>query len=189
MRARSSWAPSGSSRSTACPTGSRWLRRSRAPEPVNYAQSDVREELLELTGGRGPDACIDAVGLEAHHPSPPAYAYDRAKQATRLETDRPFALRQAIRNCRNGGTVSVIGVYGGFVDKFPMGSLMNRGLTPRAGQCHVQRYTKPLLERIQAGQLDPSLVITHRMGLDDAPSGFETFLNKEDECVKVVLTP
>ena len=158
-------------------------------EPVNYAESDVREELLELTGGRGPDACIDAVGLEAHHSSAPAYAYDRAKQATRLETDRPFALRQAIRNCRNGGTVSVIGVYGGFVDKFPMGSLMNRGLTLRAGQCHVQRYTKPLLERIQAGQLDPSFVITHRMGLDDAPAGFETFLNKEDECVKVVLTP
>ncbi|EIV95455.1 theronine dehydrogenase-like Zn-dependent dehydrogenase, partial [Frankia sp. QA3] len=164
-------------------------RDNSGAQTLNYEETDVREALLELTGGRGPDACIDAVGLEAHHASPAAYSYDRAKQVARLETDRPFALREAIRNCKNGGIVSVIGVYGGFVDKFPMGSLMNRGLTLRAGQCHVQRYLRPLLDRIRGGEIDPSFVITHRLNLDDAPHGFTTFLNKEDECMKVVLTP
>ncbi|EIV92788.1 zinc-dependent alcohol dehydrogenase [Frankia sp. QA3] len=164
-------------------------RDNSGAQTLNYEETDVREALLELTGGRGPDACIDAVGLEAHHASPAAYSYDRAKQVARLETDRPFALREAIRNCKNGGIVSVIGVYGGFVDKFPMGSLMNRGLTLRAGQCHVQRYLRPLLDRIRGGEIDPSFVITHRLNLDDAPEGFATFKNKEDECVKVVLTP
>ena len=119
------------------------------------------EALKEMTGGRGPDACIDAVGMEAHAPGL-TYAYDRVKQAMMLETDRPIALREAIMSCRNGGTVSVIGVYGGFIDKFPMGSVMNRSLTIRTGQCHVQRYMKPLLERIQKGEIDPSFVITHR---------------------------
>ena len=106
-----------------------------------------------------------------------------------LETDRPFALRQAIMACRNGGTVSVIGVYGGFIDKFPMGSVMNRSLTMRTGQCHVQRYMKPLLERIQNGEIDPSFVISHHMKLDDAPQGYGMFLNKEDDCMKIVLQP
>jgi threonine dehydrogenase-like Zn-dependent dehydrogenase len=116
------------------------------------------------------------------------YAYDRAKQAMMLETDRPIALREAIMACRNGGTVSVIGVYGGFIDKFPMGSLMNRSLTLRAGQCHVHRYMKPLLERIERGEIDPSFVITHRMRLEDAPKGYDIFCNKEDGCEKVVLS-
>jgi len=157
-------------------------------EVVNYEEVDVYEALKDMTGGRGPDACIDAVGLEAHIPGP-LYAYDRTKQALGLETDRAFALRQAIMACRSGGTVSVIGVYGGFIDKFPMGSLMNRSLTLKTGQCHVHRYMKPLLERIQKGELDPSLVISHRMRLQDAPRGYDMFLNKHDECEKVVLTP
>ena len=128
----------------------------------------MHEALRELTGGRGPDACIDAVGIEAHGHGL-MYAYDRAKQALMLETDRPIALRQAIRACRNGGVVSVIGVYGGFIDKFPMGALMNRSLTMRGGQCHVQRYMPALLERIERGEIDPSFVITHRMPLDRRP--------------------
>jgi threonine dehydrogenase-like Zn-dependent dehydrogenase len=160
--------------------------RAGAAETINYEKVSVREALLEMTGGRGPDKCIDAVGMEAHgHPA--VYAYDRAKQALMLETDRPIALREAILNCRNGGIVSVIGVYGGFIDKFPMGSVMNRSLTIRSGQCHVQRYMKPLLKRVQNGEIDPSFVITHRMPLSEAPRGYDMFLNKEDNCEKVVL--
>jgi threonine dehydrogenase-like Zn-dependent dehydrogenase len=160
--------------------------RAAAAETINYEAVSVREALLEMTGGRGPDKCIDAVGMEAHgHPM--VYAYDRAKQALMLETDRPIALREAILNCRNGGIVSVIGVYGGFIDKFPMGSVMNRSLTIRSGQCHVQRYMKPLLERVQNGEIDPSFVITHRLPLDQAARGYDIFLNKEDNCEKVVL--
>jgi threonine dehydrogenase-like Zn-dependent dehydrogenase len=158
-------------------------------ETINYEETDVLDTLKEMTGGRGPDACIDAVGMESHHHFGPLHAYDRAKQAARLETDRPHALREAILSCRNGGIVSVIGVYGGFVDKFPMGAVMNRSLTIRSGQCHVQRYTRPLLERIMAGEIDPSFVITHRMSLDDAPRGYEIFKNKEESCEKVVLSP
>jgi threonine dehydrogenase-like Zn-dependent dehydrogenase len=161
--------------------------RAGATDVINYEQDDVQEALAELTGGRGPDACIDAVGMEAHGHGL-VYAYDRTKQALRLESDRPLALRQAIRACRNGGVVSVIGVYGGFIDKFPIGAVLNRGLTIRAGQCHVHRYLRPLLERIERGDLDPSFVITHRMTLDDAAHGYDTFLNKRDECVKVVLS-
>ena len=157
-------------------------------EVINYEEESVLERLRELTGGRGPDACIDAVGMEAHGHGP-VYAYDRAKQALKLETDRPVALREAIMACRNGGTVSVIGVYGGFVDKFPMGSVMNRSLTIRAAQCHVHRYMRPLLERIQRGEIDPSFVITHRMRLDDVARGYDLFVNKEEGCEKVVLTP
>jgi threonine dehydrogenase-like Zn-dependent dehydrogenase len=153
---------------------------------INYEEEDVAETLRDLTGGRGPDAVIDAVGMEAHSPRMD-YAYDRVKQAVRMETDRPNALREAITNVRNGGIVSVIGVYGGFVDKFPMGAVMNRGLTIRAGQCHVQRYMRPLLERIQAGDIDPTFIISHRMRLDEAPQGYELFKNKQDECLKVVL--
>src|SRR5205807_4419340 len=133
--------------------------------------------------GRGADACIDAVGLEAHGHGI-TYAYDRAKQAMMSETGRPIALREAIMCCRNGGIVSVIGVYGGFIDKFPMGSFMNRSLTMRAGQCHVHRYMKPLLERIQNGDIDPSFVITHHMQLDDAADGYAMFAKKQDDCVK-----
>jgi threonine dehydrogenase-like Zn-dependent dehydrogenase len=160
--------------------------RAGAAEIINYEAVSVREALLEMTGGRGPDKCIDAVGMEAHG-HPVVYAYDRAKQALMLETDRPIALREAILNCRNGGIVSVIGVYGGFIDKFPMGSVMNRSLTIRSGQCHVQRYMKPLLERVQNGEIDPSFVITHRLPLDQAARGYDIFLNKEDNCEKVVL--
>ena len=158
-------------------------------ETLDYEDVDsVPEALKELTGGRGPDACIDAVGMEAHCHHP-LYAYDRTKQALRLETDRPFALREAIMSCRNGGIVSVIGVYGGFIDKFPMGAVMNRGITIRAGQCHVQRYMEPLLERILGGEIDPSFVVTHRLPLEEAPRGYDLFKNKQDDCLKVVLTP
>jgi threonine dehydrogenase-like Zn-dependent dehydrogenase len=157
-------------------------------ETINYEEVNVLEALKEMTGGRGPDACIDAVGMEAHKPGLLG-AYDRTKQALKLENDRPHAIREAILACANGGTVSVIGVYSGFIDKFPMGSLMNRSITIKSGQCHVQRYMKPLLERIKKGEIDPSFVITHRMRLDDAPKGYDIFLNKEDDCVKVVLKP
>jgi threonine dehydrogenase-like Zn-dependent dehydrogenase len=163
--------------------------RNTGAEIVNYEDTDVNDELKWMTAGRGPDACIDTVGMEAHHGSAPLRAYDRVKQATRLETERPHALRQAITCCRNGGVVSVVGVYGGMVDKFPIGSLMNRSLTVRTGQCHVHKYMRPLLEHIEAGRLDPTFIVTHRLGLDDAPDGYETFKNKEDECVKVVLDP
>jgi threonine dehydrogenase-like Zn-dependent dehydrogenase len=157
-----------------------------ATDVINYEETDVAEALSELTGGRGPDACIDAVGLEASSHSA-SYAFDRAKQMMMLETDRPIALREAIRACRNGGTVSVVGVYGGFIDKFPMGAVLNRGLTLRAGQVHVQRYTRALLARIEKGEIDPSLVITHHMRLEDAAEAYEMFLEKRDNCEKVVL--
>jgi threonine dehydrogenase-like Zn-dependent dehydrogenase len=156
-------------------------------ETIDYEQQDVLETLREMTGGRGPDKVIDAVGMEAHSPRPD-YAYDRAKQMLKLETDRPFALREAIMAVRNGGIVSVIGVYGGFIDKFPMGAVMNRGLQIRSGQCHVQRYMQPLLERIQAGEFDPSFVITHRLPLTEAARGYELFHQKLDGCEKVVLS-
>ena len=155
---------------------------------INYEQQDVYDTLMEMTGGIGPDACIDAVGMEAHWPGP-AYAYDRAKQAMMLETDRPFVLRQAILACRNGGTVSVPGVYGGFIDKVPFGAIVNRALTIKSGQTHVQRYLRPLLERIQKGEIDSTFVITHRLRLEDAPWAYRTFRDKQDGCVKVVLKP
>jgi len=158
-------------------------------ETINYEETSVLEALREMTAGRGPDACIDAVGIEAHHSSTALHAYDRTKQATRLETDRPHALREAVMACRNGGTVSVIGVYGGFIDKFPMGAVMNRSLTIKTGQCHVHRYMRPLLERIRNGEIDPTFVITHRMRLSEAPHGYDIFKNKQDDCLKVVLTP
>jgi threonine dehydrogenase-like Zn-dependent dehydrogenase len=162
--------------------------RAGATDTLNYAETDIMEALQELTAGRGPDACIDAVGMEAHTESP-LYGYDRAKQMLRMETDRPFALRQAILACRNGGIVSVIGVYGGFVDKFPMGAVMNRSLTIKSGQAHVQRYMRPLLERIERGEIDPSFVITHRLPLQEAAQGYRMFRDKQDDCLKVVLNP
>jgi len=158
-------------------------------ETLNYEEVDsVPETLKELTGGRGPDACIDAVGMEAHYHGP-AFMYDRVKQAMRQETERPFALREAIMSCRNGGIVSVIGVYGGLMDKFPIGALMNRGLSIKSGQCHVQRYMRPLLDRILNGDIDPTFIITHRIPLSDAARGYELFKNKQDDCLKVVLKP
>jgi threonine dehydrogenase-like Zn-dependent dehydrogenase len=162
--------------------------RARASDTINYEEESVPERLKELTGGRGPDACIDAVGMEAHGHAA-MYAYDRAKQALMSETDRPLALREAIMACRSGGTVSVIGVYGGFIDKFPMGSLMNRSISIRTGQCHVQRYMRPLLDRIRNGEIDPSFVISHTMPLDEAPQGYELFRDKQDDCTKIVLKP
>lgn len=167
------------------------LRRAReqvGAEPLNYEEVGVLAALKDLTAGRGPDACIDAVGMEAHTDLGPLQVYDRVKQAVRLETDRGPALREAIMACRNGGTVSVIGVYGGLMDKFPVGSWMNRSITLKTGQCHVQRYTRPLLERIENGEIDPSFVISHRLPLEEAPQAYETFKHKQDDCVKVVLS-
>jgi threonine dehydrogenase-like Zn-dependent dehydrogenase len=144
--------------------------------------------LMEMTGGRGPDSCIDAVGLEAHAPGVWGY-YDRTKQALMLESDRPYVLRQAIMACRGGGTVSVPGVYGGLGDKIPLGALMNKGLTIKTGQTHVQRYFRPLLKKIERGEIDPSFVVTHQMKLEDAAKGYDNFINNQDECIKVVLKP
>jgi threonine dehydrogenase-like Zn-dependent dehydrogenase len=155
--------------------------------PLNFAEVSVRQQLLEMTGGRGPDRCIDAVGMEAHNDSWVLDTYDRVKQATRLETERPHALREAIMCCRSGGVVSVIGVYGGFMDKFPAGSWMNRSITLRTGQCHVQRYMVPLLRHIERGALDPVRIITHQLPLAEAAAGVDIFKNKKDSCVKVVL--
>ena len=160
--------------------------RAEADVTINYEETNVLEAIKELTGGRGPDACIDAVGLEAHTPGLQGL-YDKAKQSMRWESDRIGALRQAILSCRNGGTVSVIGVYGGYDDKFPLGAVMNRSLTIKTGQCHVHRYMKPLLDHIQNGDIDPSFVITHKMSLEDAPVGYDIFNHKEDDCLKVVL--
>ena len=157
-------------------------------EILDYEQVDVVEALRELTGGRGPDACIDAVGTEAHGVTVDWY-YDRAKQALMLESDRPHVLRQVIMACRKGGVVSVPGVYGGFVDKLPIGAAFAKGLTVRMGQTHVHRYLRPLLARIERGEIDPTAIITHRAGLFDAPTLYETFDEKRDGCVKVVLRP
>ena len=160
--------------------------RAGATDVVNYEQESVLEALQELTGGRGPDACIDAVGMEAHGHGL-QYAYDRAKQMAGIEFDRPIAVREAILACRNAGIVSIIGVYAGFVDKFPLGPLMNRSLTIRSGQCHVHRYLKPLLERIERGDIDPTFVISHHMALDEVSRVYDQFVHKEDEMMKVVL--
>ncbi|MEG4283556.1 zinc-dependent alcohol dehydrogenase [Microcoleus sp. A006_D1] len=157
-------------------------------EIINYEEMDAGEAVTEMTGGRGPDACIDAVGMEAHGTGLDAL-YDKAKQAVRLESDRPTALRQVILACRKGGTVSIPGVYGGFVDKVPLGAAFNKGLTMKMGQTHVHRYLQPLLDRVQKGEIDPSFVITHRMKLDEAPEAYEIFKNKKDNCIKVVLKP
>jgi threonine dehydrogenase-like Zn-dependent dehydrogenase len=145
---------------------------------------DVIDILKQATGGRGPDACIDAVGMEAH-----GSLYDDVKQSLKLETDRPFALRQAIRACRKGGTISVPGVYAGFLDKVPFGAAFAKGITFKMGQTHVQKYLSPLLDLVSTGAIDPSFVITHRVPLSEAPQAYETFAKKEDHCIKVVLKP
>jgi len=157
-------------------------------ETLNYEEVDPGEALKEMTGGRGPDACIDAVGMEAHGTGPDAF-YDKVKQAVRLETDRPTALRQVILACRKGGHVSIPGVYGGFLDKVPMGAAMNKALTFKTGQTHVHRYLQPLLQYIQNGEIDPTFIITHRLPLEQAPHGYEIFKHKKDNCIKVVLKP
>jgi len=157
-------------------------------ETLDFSKRDVFDELKERTGGVGPDACIDAVGLEAHGMAVDA-VYDRVKAALFLATDRPHVLRQAITACRKGGTVSVPGVYGGFLDKLPFGAAFAKGLTMKMGQTHVHRYLKPLLDRIAAGEIDPSDIITHRLTLDEAPAGYELFSEQKNECVKIVMTP
>lgn len=164
--------------------------RKLGAETVDFGteDTDVVERLTELTFGLGPDACIDAVGLEAHGHSLAA-AYDRVKQALRLTTDRPLVLRQAIQACRKGGTVSVPGVYGGFIDKAPVGAFFSKGLTLKGGQTHVHRYLKPLLGRIENGDVDPSFVISHRIGLDEVPEAYATFQDKEDDAIKFVVRP
>ncbi len=164
------------------------MARDLKAETLDYDEVDILAALKQMTGGRGPDSCIDAVGMEAHGTGFIA-AYDRAKQAMMLESDRPIVLREAMMACRNGGTISIPGVYGGFDDKIPLGAMMNRSLTIRTGQTHVHRYMQPLLERIQNGDIDPAVIITHRMPLDDAPHGYDMFKNKQDECIKVVLKP
>jgi threonine dehydrogenase-like Zn-dependent dehydrogenase len=163
-------------------------RRHSSAIALNYDHVDVAEELREITGGRGPDCCIDAVGMEAHGLGLAGW-YDSTKHKLWLESDRSTALRQAINACRKGGIVSIPGVYGGYVDKFPIGAAFAKGLTLRMGQTHVQKYARLLLRRIEAGEIDPSFVITHRLPLDQAPQGYEIFNNKEEECIKVVLKP
>jgi len=157
-------------------------------EVINYEEVDAGEALKEMTGGRGPDCCIDAVGLEAHGMGVEG-VYDKAKQAVRLETDRPHVLRQMMVACRKGGTLSIMGVYSGFVDKLPFGAAFNKGLTMRMGQMHGQKYMRLLLERVLNGELDPSFVVTHRLPLEDAKQGYEMFKHKKDNCIKVVLKP
>jgi threonine dehydrogenase-like Zn-dependent dehydrogenase len=165
------------------------MARDGGAETINYEDvDDVVQVLKDTTGNIGPDRCIDAVGMEAHTDSA-LYAYDRAKQMLRLETDRPFALRQAIQACRKGGTVSVPGVYGGFVDKMPMGAFVNKGLAMKTGQTHMMRFMKPLLERVERGEIDPSFVVSHRVPLNRAPEMYKVFNDKQDNCTKVVLDP
>jgi threonine dehydrogenase-like Zn-dependent dehydrogenase len=156
---------------------------------VDYTEnSDIVEILKQIAGGRGPDACIDCVGMEAHGYDWTA-RFDAAKQTLRLSFDRPTVLRQAIQACRKGGTVSIPGVYGGFLDKIPFGAAFSKGLTLKMGQTHVHSYLQPLLRRIEQGEIDPSFVITHRMSLDEAPTAYRTFRDKQSECIKVVLDP
>jgi threonine dehydrogenase-like Zn-dependent dehydrogenase len=158
-------------------------------ETINFSKDNVYDRLMEMTGGRGPDRCIDAVGTEADAASSFDAVVDRAKAAAYLGTDRPHVLREAIMCCRKGGTLSIPGVYIGFLDKIPFGAAMNKGLTMKMGQTNVQKYLEPLLSKVEAGEIDPSFVITHRVKLEDAPKAYKTFRDKEDGCIKVVLKP
>jgi len=164
------------------------MARRGGADPLDYEGADVVARLNEMTGGRGPDACIDAVGMEAHG-NAIHEIYGRARQAVGLETDHPHALREAIQACRKGGTVSVPGVYGGLIDRFPIGAAFAKGLTLKMGQTHVPRYMKQLLQHVQAGDIDPAFVITHRLDLDDAAAGYRTFRYQPDDCIKVVMKP
>jgi threonine dehydrogenase-like Zn-dependent dehydrogenase len=164
------------------------LARNAGAETLDFDGIDVLEAVNDLTGGRGPDACIDAVGMEAHGTSP-GMLYDWAKTSMRLATDRPNVIRQCIQACRKGGVVSIPGVYGGFLDKIPMGAAFNKGLTLKMGQTHVHRYLQPLLQRVQIGDIDLAEVITHRFPLTEAPYAYELFKHKKDQCIKVVLDP
>ena len=164
------------------------LARDKAQaEIINYETEPVLDRLKELTGGRGPDACIDAVGMEAHGPGI-QYAYDRVKQALRLETDRGDALRQAIMAVRKGGILSILGVYG-VMDKFPLGVLINKGITVRTAQQHGQKYVPKLLDMLQRGQLDTSCLATHRFSLEDSPRGYAMFKKKQDGIIRAVFRP
>jgi len=157
-------------------------------ETINYTEQDVGDVLDDMTGGRGPDVCIDAVGLESYGHTVDAM-YDRVKTALFMATDRMHALRQAIQYCRKGGTVSIPGVYGGLPDKLPLGAAFAKGLTFKMGQTHMHKYMKPLLERIRKNQIDPSFVITHRMRLEDAADGYATFKKHQNDCIKIVMKP
>jgi threonine dehydrogenase-like Zn-dependent dehydrogenase len=165
------------------------LAQEAGAETIDFMKDDVYERIQEMTHGRGADACIDAVGTEAEPTASVDSMVDRAKTAVFLGTDRPHVLRQAIQCCRNFGVVSIVGVYGGYVDKIPMGSAINRGLTFRMAQTPVQRYLPELLGRIEKGEIDPSFVITHRVKLEDGPAMYKTFRDKQDGCIKVVMTP
>jgi threonine dehydrogenase-like Zn-dependent dehydrogenase len=158
-------------------------------EVINFEETKVYDRLMEMTKGRGPDRCIDAVGTEAHTADSADARLDAVKSATYLATDRPHVLREAIMCCRKGGTISIPGVYVGFLDKIPFGAAMNKALTIKTGQTHVQHYTAPLLQKIEAGEIDPSFVVTHRLSLDEAPDAYRTFRDKQDGCIKVVLKP
>jgi threonine dehydrogenase-like Zn-dependent dehydrogenase len=164
------------------------MARAAGAETLNFDETDVVEALHDLTGNHGPDSCMDVVGMEASGHGV-VFAIDRAKQMTRMQMDRPIVLRQAIMACKKGGTVSVPGVYAGFIDKVPMGAFMNKGLTMKTGQTHMMRYMQPLLDRVQAGDIDPSFVISHTLPIDQAPDAYRMFRDKRDRCTKVVLKP
>jgi len=162
------------------------VEKAGATDVINYEEQNVQEVLRDLTAGRGPDACIDAVGMEAHGHGL-QFAHDKAKQMAKIQLDRPLAIREAIMAVRGAGIVSILGVYAGFMDKFPIGALMNRGITIKTGQCHMHRYMRPLLERIERGEIDPSFVVSHHMNLSDAARGYDMFCNKQDEVMKIVM--
>jgi threonine dehydrogenase-like Zn-dependent dehydrogenase len=166
----------------------RMAREFAGAETLNYEEVNVLEALHDMTGGRGPDGCIDAVGLESHKPGLIGLI-DKSKQAARVETDRPHVLREMILACRKGGVLSIVGVYGGTVDMIPMGAAMNKGLTFRMGQCHTHRYMPVLLQRVEQGEIDPSYIISHRLPLEDAPDGYRIFNDKKEPCTRVVLKP
>ncbi|HYT10581.1 MAG TPA: glutathione-dependent formaldehyde dehydrogenase, partial [Mycobacteriales bacterium] len=166
----------------------RMEERTLGVETIDFSTGDVGAELLERSGGRGPDVCIEAVGMQADGPAAP-HLYDQVKQQLRIETDRPYAVREAIYNCRKGGSVFVLGAFAGVVDKFPLGALMNKGLTLRSAQQHGQRYIPMLLDRMRKGELVTEHLTTHILPLDDGPRGYAMFKQKEDECVRAVFRP
>jgi len=165
------------------------MARDGKAETINFLEETVYDRLMEMTGGRGPDRCVDAVGCEAHAAASVDSMLDKVKTSLMLATDRAHVIREMINCCRKGGTLSIAGVYVGFVDKIPLGPAMNKGLTWKMGQTHVQRYLRPLLARIEAGEIDPSFVVTHSRPLTDAPEMYKTFRNQQDGCIKVVLNP